>query len=94
MPERIKIADEVIKPGEDKQIQLGIARLPTYTNIDLNVRVIRAKEDGPVVLLSGGLHGDEINGIEIVRRLIRNRHCHTVDERLWLYPERTRSAGR
>lgn len=70
MPERIIIADEVIKPGEDKQIQIGIARLPTYTNIDLSVRVIRAPVDGPVVLLTGGLHGDEINGIEIVRRLI------------------------
>jgi len=70
MPEIIRINGYQIGLGEDKQVQIGIARLPTYTNIELSVRVIRAENDGPVVLLSGGLHGDEINGIEIVRRLI------------------------
>lgn len=72
MPDIIRIQGEEIGLGEDKQVHLGIARLPTYTNIDLSVRVIRAKVDGPVLLLSGGLHGDEINGIEIVRRIISN----------------------
>lgn len=70
MPDIISINGEKIAPGQDKQIYLSIARLPTYTTIDLPVRVIRAEKSGPVVLLSGGLHGDEINGIEIVRRLI------------------------
>ncbi|REL38198.1 succinylglutamate desuccinylase [Rhodohalobacter sp. SW132] len=74
MPEVIQINGEEIRPGEDKQVHISIARLPTYTNIDLSVRVIRAEQDGPVVLLSGGLHGDEINGIEIVRRLISKDH--------------------
>lgn len=70
MPDVIDINGEKILPGEDKKIYLNIARLPTYTNIDLPVRVIRAEKDGPVLLLTGGLHGDEINGIEIVRRFI------------------------
>jgi len=70
MPEVIKLNGQEIRRGEDKMVNISIARLPTYTNIDLSIRVIRAMNDGPVVLLSGGLHGDEINGIEIVRRLI------------------------
>lgn len=70
MPDVIEINDEKIHLGEDKQVHIAIARLPTYTSIDLSIRIIRAKKDGPVVLLTGGLHGDEINGIEIVRRLI------------------------
>ena len=74
MPKIFSIHGEDVALGEDRQIHLNIARLPTYTNIDLPVRIIRAKKDGPVVLLSGGLHGDEINGIEIVRRLISNDH--------------------
>lgn len=74
MPEIIRINGEEVRTGEDKQVHISIARLPTYTNIDLTVRVIRAEQDGPVVLLSGGLHGDEINGIEIVRRLISKDH--------------------
>lgn len=70
MPETIIINKRKIGPGEKAEIFLKIARLPTYTNIDLPVHVYRAKEDGPVLLLTGGLHGDEINGIEIIRRLI------------------------
>lgn len=70
MPDFIEIDGHKIARGEDKLLHLSIARLPTYTNIDLPIRVIRGKEKGPVLLLSGGLHGDEINGIEIVRRML------------------------
>ena len=70
MPETITINKQKIGLGEQAEIFLKIARLPTYTTIDLPVYVHRAKEDGPVLLLTGGLHGDEINGIEIIRRMI------------------------
>lgn len=70
MPESIRINGETVQPGEDRFIYLDIARLPTYTTITLPVRIIRSDKPGPVLLLSGGLHGDEINGIEIVRRLL------------------------
>lgn len=76
MPDIIEINGEKIECGEDKELDLRIARLPTYTNIDLPVRVIRAEKPGPVLLLTGGLHGDEINGIEIVRRLIADKHIN------------------
>lgn len=71
MPEHIFINKHKIGRGEQREIQLNIARLPTYTNIDLPVHVFRGKKDGPVLLFTGGLHGDEINGIEIIRRMIR-----------------------
>ncbi len=70
MPDTITINNYEIEPGEHKEIQLNIARLPTYTNIDLPVHVFRSEEDGPTLLLTGGLHGDELNGIEIIRRMI------------------------
>lgn len=76
MPKPIEINGQIINPGDDKQVNIGIARLPTYTSIDLSIRIIRAKKDGPVILLTGGLHGDEINGIEIVRRLISNNNLN------------------
>lgn len=71
MPEFITVKDQKIGLGESRKVNLNIARLPTYTNIDLPVHVYRAMEDGPVLLLTGGLHGDEINGIEVIRRMIR-----------------------
>lgn len=70
MPDSFTINKHKIEPGQQKEIQLNIARLPTYTNIDLPVHVYRAEKEGPVLLLTGGLHGDEINGIEIIRRMI------------------------
>lgn len=72
MPDTITINNHKVEPGEQKEIQLNIARLPTYTNIDLPVHVFRSEVDGPTLLLTGGLHGDELNGIEIIRRMIAN----------------------
>lgn len=73
MRDIIEIDGHKIARGEDKILNLSIARLPTYTNIELPIRVIRGKEKGPVLLLTGGLHGDEINGIEIVRRMLSKK---------------------
>ncbi|MDR9416245.1 MAG: succinylglutamate desuccinylase/aspartoacylase family protein [Gracilimonas sp.] len=70
MPDFVTINKEKVGLGEQKIINLNIARLPTYTTIDLPVLVYRAPVDGPVLLLTGGLHGDEVNGVEIVRRMI------------------------
>lgn len=59
-----------VKPGGTAVISYRIARLPTHTQIDLPVYVFRGTEPGPVLLLTAGLHGNEINGIEIVRKMI------------------------
>ncbi len=64
------IAGELVAPGETRQINARIAKLPTRTSIDIPIIVSRSKKDGPILLLTGGLHGDEINGVEIVRRFI------------------------
>ncbi len=60
-----------ILPGKSAQLNLDVAKLHTTTPILVPVIVERAKIDGPVVLLMAGLHGDEINGVEIIRRIIR-----------------------
>jgi len=70
MPDVIKINNTRIGLGETVSLNLNIARLPTYTNIDLPVRIVRSSTVGPVLLLTSGLHGDEINGIEIIRRIL------------------------
>ena len=60
-----------ILPGETKRIDVNIAKLPSRSSIDIHIIESRAKKPGPVLLLTGGLHGDEINGIEIIRRIIQ-----------------------
>ncbi len=61
-----------IAPGAKKIVRLNVARLPSGTVISLRIHVYRSKKPGPVVLVLGGVHGDEINGVEIVRRAIEN----------------------
>ena len=68
MPEILTLNGVDVPLGASAKISLSIARLPTYTSINLPVHVYRGKKDGPVVMLTGGLHGDEINGIEIIRK--------------------------
>ncbi|WP_207435252.1 succinylglutamate desuccinylase/aspartoacylase family protein [Sabulibacter ruber] len=71
-----------IHPGDSLLIRLNISRLPSGTQIDIPIHVFRAEEPGPVLLLMAGMHGDEVNGIETIRRMIRRRmlqpKCGTV----------------
>ncbi|MFI5148464.1 MAG: succinylglutamate desuccinylase/aspartoacylase family protein [Bacteroidia bacterium] len=71
MPKQIIINRQVISPGENKEVNMNMYRLPTRTIMEIPVHVFRSQHEGPVVLLSAGMHGDEINGIEIIRQLIR-----------------------
>jgi predicted deacylase len=70
----IEIAGEKIAPGKNKLVYISIDRLPTGTLIDIPIYVFNAKEPGPTILIQAGLHGDEINGIEIVRRMIYEKY--------------------
>ena len=68
----MKILDTDILPGTGQVIKLNIARLHTGTPLTVPVIVERGLEDGPCVLLTAGIHGDEINGVEIVRQIVAN----------------------
>lgn len=67
----IVISENSIAPGESKLVQIKIARLPTGTLIDIPVHVFNSKKPGPTILIQAGLHGDEINGVETLRRMLQ-----------------------
>lgn len=64
------INSQVVKPGENKQIVLNSYELHTKTKIEIPVFVFRSNKPGPNILLCAGMHGEETNGIEIIRKLI------------------------
>lgn len=70
IPKSIRINGTEIKAGGSASLNLNLYQLPTKTVIEIPVYVFRSVKPGPVLLLLAGMHGDEINGIEIVRRLI------------------------
>lgn len=67
------ILGESIAPGACKTIDFNIANLYTATKIEIPIIIERAKKPGPTILITAGIHGDEINGIEIVRQLIARK---------------------
>jgi predicted deacylase len=69
--EEISILGVKIKRGESKSLEFDVAKLHTPNSIKVPIFIQRAEKDGPVLLLLGGVHGDEINGVEIIRRIIR-----------------------
>ncbi len=69
-PDSFQIAGSTPPRGGRTRINVRIARLPSGTMIEIPIFVSRSRQKGPTVLLSGGLHGDEVNGIEIVRRIV------------------------
>jgi uncharacterized protein len=71
----LRVLGEKIAPGSSVQLNMSLAKLFSRTPVDVPVFVNRAKEEGPFFVLMAGIHGDEINGVEIVRRLIEEG-CH------------------
>ena len=67
---KIEILGKEIPRGKRVQLSLDIAKLHTQTKIEVPIIVERAEEDGPTILITGGIHGDEINGVEIVRQIV------------------------
>ncbi|MDO6640686.1 succinylglutamate desuccinylase/aspartoacylase family protein [Shewanella sp. 5_MG-2023] len=69
--DKLIIGDFTILPGEQRKIELPVAKLYTDADVSLPVHIIRAKKPGPTIFISAAVHGDELNGIEIIRRLIK-----------------------
>ena len=68
-----------VLPGEEKIIELNVAQLPTRTRINIPVTCYRSTVEGPTLLLMAGVHGDEVNGVEIVRRMLEH-NLHRVQK--------------
>jgi predicted deacylase len=66
------IAGNEILPGTEISLKLPVSRLPSGNQINIHAHIYRSDKPGPVLLLLAGMHGDEINGIEIVRRSIES----------------------
>ena len=68
----LDIDGQLVAAGEEAVVRINVGRLPSRTRLNVNVFVFRSQNPGPVILMLGGVHGDEINGIEVVRRSIAN----------------------
>ncbi|MDY0387624.1 MAG: M14 family metallopeptidase [Methanolobus sp.] len=76
MQEAITIAGTSIQPGTRQTIELPIPSFYTHTSASMMLHVIHGRKPGPCMLICAAIHGDEINGVEIIRRILKHK---TID---------------
>lgn len=81
-----EIAGTSVKPGTHHFADLPVARLPNHVPVTLPVHVLHGRRDGPVMFVSAGIHGDEILGVEIIRRLLNTRGLTGINGTLICVP--------
>ena len=82
----ITIGDVTIEPGERRYVDLSIPPLYTHTSVEMPVHVINGKQAGPIMFVTAAIHGDEINGIEIIRRLLATKALNRLSGTLIAVP--------
>lgn len=73
MAQSLHIGGVEVLPGQTITLDLPVARLYTHTEMTMLIQVVRGKKDGPGLFISSAIHGDEINGVEIIRQLLRRK---------------------
>jgi uncharacterized protein len=66
----IDVAGTRVAPGRRELVEVPVARLPTATSLNLPIVVVHGQRPGPRLWLSAVVHGDELNGLEIIRRVL------------------------
>jgi predicted deacylase len=74
----VTLGDATVNPGETTSIDLPVASPYTSTSLAMPVKVVCGREPGPVLFVSAAIHGDELNGIEIIRRLLRSESLRSL----------------
>ena len=73
MAEELRINGELIPPGSNVTLELPLPELYTQAPMTMPVHVRRGRRAGPTLFVCAAVHGDELNGVEIIRRLMRRR---------------------
>jgi len=75
-----------IDPGTQQTVLLPLSRLADHTDMTLRLQVIHGKKPGPTLFVSAAIHGDEIIGVEIIRRVSRMKMLSRLKGTLILIP--------
>ena len=86
MQSAIEIAGITIKPGSRQSIDIPLPSFYTHSSVNMPVHVVRGRKPGPVLLVSAAVHGDEINGVEIIRRLLSHKFIDRIKGTLIAIP--------
>lgn len=80
------IGGAAVAPGERRLVDLPVSKLSNHTPITLPVHVLNGTLAGPTMFVSAAVHGDELNGVEIIRRILKTLHPGNVRGTLLCVP--------
>lgn len=78
MSNSFELDGQLIEPGERRYIDISLPPLYTHTSVSMPVHVVNGRRSGPVMFVTAAIHGDEINGVEIIRRLLATRSLNRL----------------
>lgn len=81
-----EMAGTAVAAGSHATVTLPVSTLPDHTPVGLQVQVHHGKRPGPVMFVSAAVHGDEVIGVEIVRRLLRAPQLKSLRGTLLVVP--------
>ncbi len=84
--ENLIIGGVTIEPGEVKDVPLFIAKQYDFTEIHMPVKVFCGIKEGPNLFICAAVHGDEVNGVEIIKRLSQHKALQNIKGTLILVP--------
>jgi predicted deacylase len=82
----VTVGEIEVRPGQRANVNLPVANLYTATSLHMPVKVICGRRPGPVLFVSAAIHGDELNGVEIIRRLLKRSALRSLRGTLLAVP--------
>ncbi len=86
MRDEIEIAGVTVKPGTRQSIDIPLPSYYTHSSACMPIHVVHGRNPGPCLLVCAAIHGDEINGVEIVRRVLLNKSIDRIKGTLIAIP--------
>jgi len=74
------ICGQIINPGDRVDVKLITPELYTYTPVNIPIHIINSEKPGPRLFVCGAIHGDEISGVEIIRRLLKTNAMKKIQK--------------
>lgn len=84
--EFVQVGEVRVAPGTVQRADLPVANLPTQNQASIPIQVIHGKFQGPRMWVDAAIHGDEINGVEIVRALFEKLNPETLRGTVFAVP--------
>lgn len=81
-----KLAGEIVPPGQRRIIDIPLSMMSDHTPATLSVQVLHGVREGPTLFVSAAIHGDEIIGVEVVRRLAQAAALKRIAGTILLIP--------